>query len=205
VVLVTGHFGAVEFLPPALAFSGRALTAMVHCNSPSLRRILERRAARAGVDLLDPKSNSIIFSALDHLKKGRILITQCDEIDMWRPYRDRSINFLGLEVGLDRSMDILIRKSKAPVVFGLMHRRGRGRYELVLTTPRPRAGGSRPESMGAACLRMLGDEIYNCPSAWYEWKKLRPFLPPIPRTEPHADRRSMRLFGQVGLRAPREA
>ena len=145
-ILVTGHYGALEFLPGALAFRGYPLTAMVHCKTPRLKAVLEDRAARANTKLLDPKSGEVFFQALDHLKQGRVVLTQCDEIDMWRPYRDKSLDFIGLRVPLDRSMDILARKSKAVVVMGLVHRMGHGRYVLEFTNPGRPALGSGGEA-----------------------------------------------------------
>ncbi|MBW2142042.1 MAG: lysophospholipid acyltransferase family protein, partial [Deltaproteobacteria bacterium] len=175
-ILVTGHYGAVEFIPAILSFKGYKVTAMVHCNSKALRRILEERAARLGIKLLDPKSETVFFSAIQHLKEGRILLTQCDEISMWRPYQNRKINFLGLEVGLDRCLDIMARKSRAPVLFGLNHRRGQRRYELVIEQPSGHPATRGLDLVSAQCLTLLESYIYMNPPAWYEWKKLKPFL-----------------------------
>jgi lauroyl/myristoyl acyltransferase len=198
-IVVTGHFGAVEYLPGTLAFRGLPVTVMVHCKSPELRRRLEDHATRAGTRLLDPKAQSTFFQAVDHLKQGRILLTQCDEISMWRPYSDRTVNFLGLNMGLDRSLDLLARKSGAPVVFGLIHRLGEGRYRLTLepVTAGERAAGR--ELVSRACLRRLAENIYAQPAAWYEWKKLAPHLPPPLDAKTHEDSWLHRLPGSVAL------
>ncbi len=177
VIMVTGHFGAVEFLPGALAFRGLPVTVMVHCKTPALRERLEGFAAQAGTMLLDPKAQATFFQAVDHLKRGRILMTQCDEISMWRPYPDRSLDFLGLRLRLDRSLDLLARKSGAAVVFGLVHRLGRGRYRLALEPIAVPGQGARGELVSQACLTRLSENIYANPAAWYEWKKLAQFIP----------------------------
>ncbi len=172
VLMITGHYGAVEFLPCVLAFKGLPVTVLVHCKSAGLRRHMERQASRAGARLLDPKSRSVLFQVLEHLAQGRIVITQCDEIDMWRPYGDRRINFLGQSLPLDRSLDIIARKSAATVLFGLVCRQPKGRFQLALKPVSPsRLGTGRP-LYSAACLQMLAQEIYAAPHAWYEWKKL---------------------------------
>ena len=176
VIMVTGHYGAVEYLPAFLSFQGYQVTAMVHCNSKALREILDQRAARVGIKLLDPKSETVFFPATQHLKEGRILVTQCDEIDMWHPYKNKKINFLGLEMGLDKSLDILARKTRAPVLFGLNHRRGRRRYELVIEDPSQHPAAQGLRLVSAQCLALLESYIYMQPEAWYEWKKLKPFL-----------------------------
>ncbi|MEW5912078.1 MAG: lysophospholipid acyltransferase family protein [Thermodesulfobacteriota bacterium] len=199
VILVTGHYGALEFLPGALAFRGFPLSVMVHCKTPKLKKILEERANRTRTELLDPKSGEVFFQALDHLKRGRVVITQCDEIDMWRPYKDKTINFLGLNVPLDRSMDILARKSKAVVVMGLVHRLGCGRYQVELRQPQ-----THPAARGAAlvsqqCLSVLSSYIYSRPHEWYEWKKLRPFVDANLESRANENSGAQGLFNRVAF------
>lgn len=198
-IVVTGHYGAVEYLPGTLAFRELPVTVMVHCKSPELRRRLEEHATRAGTRLLDPKSQATFFQAVDHLKQGRILLTQCDEINMWRPYPDRTVKFLGLTLGLDRSLDLLARKSGAPVVFGLIHRLGRGRYRLALEPVSAGGRAAGAELVSRACLTRLSESIYAQPAAWYEWKKLAPHLPPPLEAEAHEDNWLQGLSGSVAL------
>jgi len=199
VILVTGHYGAVEFIPGALAFRGYPVTVMVHCKSKVLRDSLELKAMKAGARLLDPKSERVLFSAVEHLRQGRIIVTQCDEIDMWRPHRDRRTRFLGLDMGLDRSLDILARKSGAVVLFGLNHRRGNGRYELVLERPEEHPAARGQSLVSARCLAVLNDNIYSEPGAWYQWKKLKPFVDKNSAGEGNEDRERISLPGQVAF------
>jgi hypothetical protein len=81
------------------------------------------------------------------------------------------INFLGMESGLDRSLDLLARKSRSPVVFGLMHREPRRRYRLrfdLVAAPEKAGRGQ----VARACLDLLCQNIKQEPHAWYEWAKL---------------------------------
>ena len=184
VIMVTGHFGAVEYIPLSLAMLGYPLTTMVHCKSQGLREALEYKASLFNTNLLDPKSESVLFRALQELKEGRVLITQCDELDCWRPYRDRFINFLGLDCGLDRSLDLLARKSRSPVVFGLMHREAGGRYRLKLH-PVTLEGSAPSGQVAHTCLDLLNQNIRQEPEAWYEWSKLIRLIddePPVKNT-----------------------
>lgn len=199
VILVTGHYGALEFLPGVLAFRGYPLSVMVHCKTPHLKQILVERASRTGTELLDPKSGEVFFHALNHLRRGRIVITQCDEIDMWRPYRDKTVDFLGLEMGLDRSMDILARKSKAAVVFGLMHRVGRGRYQLELMRPQEHPVASGVGLVSAQCLSLLSSYIYSQPHEWYEWKKLKSFVDAALEAKAHENTGAQCLFDKMAV------
>ncbi|MGD8502258.1 MAG: hypothetical protein PVH49_01520, partial [Syntrophobacterales bacterium] len=64
VILVTGHFGAVEFLPSILALNGYKVTMVVRFKTKRLKRALNRRAARLGISLLDASNgNGVIFTA----------------------------------------------------------------------------------------------------------------------------------------------
>jgi lauroyl/myristoyl acyltransferase len=182
-VVITGHYGAVEYLPLVLAQRGLAVSTMVHCKTASLRRRLEERAASFGARLLDPKEGSVVFSALQHLRENRLLMTQCDEVEMWRPYPDRELEFLGLSLPLDRALDLLVHKSGAPAVFCLLHRLPGGRHRLEVRPLETRAADGRRRSVSRQCLGLLGRRVVASPEAWYEWKKLDQFLPPLPEAE----------------------
>ena len=198
VIMITGHYGALEFLPGALAFRDYPLSVMVHCKTPRLKAILEERAAGAGTELMDPKSGEVFFTALDHLKRGRILITQCDEINMWRPYKDKTTKFLGHTVPLDRSMDILARKSKAVVLMGLVHRLGGRQYELELLDPAAHPAAQQSRQVSVQCLSVLSEYIFAQPEHWYEWKKLNQFIP-TPQEKVNADKTTERLFDPLAF------
>jgi Kdo2-lipid IVA lauroyltransferase/acyltransferase len=176
VILVTGHFGGLEYLPCTLAFQGLPLTVMVHCRSEELRLRLEERARLCRAHLMDPKTKSTFFEAVEHLRQGRVLVTQCDELDSWHPYPGRRIDFLGLNMGLDRSLDLLARKAGCPVFFGLVHRRGQDAYHLPLQPVTPQITTSGLKLYSAACLQMLNERIAREPQAWYEWRKLAPLV-----------------------------
>lgn len=201
-LLVTGHFGAVEFMPGALGFRGYPVTIMVHCKTPALQKIIEEKAAQSGVELLDPKSGSVFFAAMKALKEGRILITQCDEMDTWRPYKDKRINFLGLDMGLDKSMDVLAKKAGAPVLFGLNHRHGNGTYELVLEKPEAHPAARGHEILSAQCLSVLNSYIYMHPEAWYEWKKIKPLLKNTRREVVDESKKRLGLPGEMAVYSP---
>ncbi|MBT4363333.1 MAG: lysophospholipid acyltransferase family protein [Desulfobacterales bacterium] len=198
-ILVTGHYGAVEFIPGILSILGYPVTVMVHCKSKKLRKVLEEKSRRSGIELLDPKSGSVFFSAVKHLKQGRILITQCDELDMWKTYKNKKINFLGLQVGLDKSLDLLALKSKAPVLFGLNHRLGHNRYELEIENPEMHPSARRHELISTKCLKVLESYIYSHPEAWYEWKKIEPFIKQTGHNINYANKKSFSLSGKMAV------
>lgn len=169
ILLVTGHYGAVEFLPGALAVRGYPVSMICRFQTNRLRESLRERARSVGLELIDADSGNVLLSALQALRKGRILITECDEFDEWRPAPGKEIRFLNCPLTGDRTLDILRKRSGAPVVMGLVQRQGKKRYTLRITPiPSPEV---EAESLSPACLRVLEANIQATPDHWYQWKK----------------------------------
>jgi lauroyl/myristoyl acyltransferase len=176
-ILVTGHFGAIDFLPTVLALKGYGVTMMVRFKTERLKRALSPRADRLGITLLDAtEGEGVIFSALQALKSNQILITECDEFEVWRPYRDRSIQFLGCPSPLDRTLDLFHRRYHSPVIFGLVCRLKRNRYKLRLHSLLDNAQSAQATSISLGALRFLEQYIYMAPHQWYQWKQVRTVL-----------------------------
>jgi lauroyl/myristoyl acyltransferase len=177
VILATGHFGAVEFLPTALALSGYRVTMVVRFKTARLKQALNRRAARLGITLLDAtEGEGVIFSALRALKANQILITECDEFEAWRPHRSRATQFLGFSSPLDRTLDLLQLRYNSPVVLGLVCRARGNRYGLRLHSLN--ATHQRLESAPIAkrAMQILEQYIFLAPDQWYQWQQVRIIL-----------------------------
>ena len=177
VILVTGHFGAVEFLPLFLALKGYPITMVVRFKTPRLKEALVRRGSSVGITLLDANAGEqVIFNALRALKSNQILITECDEFEAWRPYRDRSIQFLGCCSPLDRTIDLFHRRYHSPVIFGLICRLKRNSYKLRLHSLVDNAQHAQSTTASLKALRVLEEYIYMAPHQWYQWKQVRTVL-----------------------------
>lgn len=177
VILVTGHFGAVEFLPLFLALKGYPVTMVVRFKTPRLKRALVRRGSSVGITLLDANAGEkVIFNALQALRSNQILITECDEFKAWRPYRDRSTQFLGCSSPLDRTLDLLHRRHDSPVIFGLVCRLKRNSYKLRLHSLVDEAQNAQTTTISQRALRVLEQYIYMAPHQWYQWKQVRTVL-----------------------------
>lgn len=172
--MVTAHFGAVEFLPLLLALKGYPVTMIVHFKSDRLKQAQQQRADEVGVKLLDPADGpSVLFAALQALKANRILITECDEFAAWRPVSRRFVPFLGFPCPVDRTLDLLHRRYRSPIVMGLACREGKDRYQLPLHVLAGNGEKSLAESIGPRALGVLERYIRATPEQWYQWRKVR--------------------------------
>ena len=172
VILSTGHFGAVEFLPATLALREYPVTMVVNYKTPKLKLALEQIADVLRVELLDVAEGSVIPRALSALRRGRIFITELDEMEAWKPTAHKVMNLFGRRVQLDRSVELLHRRTGAPVLLGLMERVGRQRYQLVLEAPQEHHAAPTGLGPDAQLLKRLEHYIYDAPDHWYIWNEL---------------------------------
>lgn len=173
VILVTGHFGGVEFLPGTLALHDCKLTMMVKYQTEELKRELHERADRANLSLIDCEGANLFYAALECLKRNEILITECDEVDEWSPIRGKATSLLSHQIVLDRSLDMLQRRSRA-LVLTVFVRRLKGRnYVIDINAVDDFAEAREAPSLGTKLLRILERFVYTHPEQWYQWKKFQ--------------------------------
>jgi Kdo2-lipid IVA lauroyltransferase/acyltransferase len=199
IILVTGHYGAVEFLPGALAVRGFPVTMICRFQTNRLKDSLQERAEAVGLQLVDADDGNVVLAAVKALKSGRILITECDEFDEWRPSRNSRVNFLNCSLTGDRTLDILRKRSGAPVVTGLMQRNGGKCYTMHLTPVLTHPGEG--EEAGQACLQVLEGSIQATPAHWYQWKKFAQMLDLQPEAR-HAHQESGYLAPELQVPIP---
>ena len=173
-ILVTGHYGAVEFLPGALAVRGYPVTMICRFQTNRLRESLKERAEAVGLQLVDSDEGNVFLTAIKALRSGRILIIECDEFDEWRSSEGQQVSFLNCHLQGDRTLETLRKRSGAAVATALMQRNGGKKYTLnltpVLTEP------TSADTAGQACLKVLETAIRATPAHWYQWKKLGQML-----------------------------
>jgi len=174
VILVSAHFGGIEFLPVLMALKGYAVAMVVRFKTPRLKQALVPRAEALNIRLIDAgNGDSVLFAALDSLKENRVLITACDEFTAWRPAPRRWAEFLGCSCPLDRTLDILHRRYRSPVLMGLNRRAQGSLYQLNIHEVTAKDGGLGRESLQQNALRILERYICEAPEQWYQWKNVR--------------------------------
>ena len=165
-ILVTGHFGAVEFLPLSLAMNGYKIALICRFKTKKLKEELIKRAREFDVILIDASEPKVIFRALRAIKSGRILITECDEFSEWRPHADKRVSVFGHNMPQDKTLDFLYNRAKVPALMGLM-KRERGGFTLCIDSL---ADGRKDEFLAAGAWNRLENYILSYPQQWYQWK-----------------------------------
>jgi Kdo2-lipid IVA lauroyltransferase/acyltransferase len=203
ILLVTGHFGAVEFLPGALALNGFPTSMICRFQTTRLRKSMGERAKAVGLELIDADDGNIVLAAMKALKQGRILITECDEFDEWRPDPRRHSFFLNCRLTSDRTLDLLQKRSGAKVVTALMRREGKKHYTCNLATVE-NAHFPGHLSLGERCLSVLEDSVEDHPEQWYQWKKFGKLIKSHVKVE-HDNQEPGYLAPEMGLSIPDQA
>lgn len=180
VIVVTGHYGAVEFLPAALGLAGYPAAVIVRPQTPALAASMAKRAALVNLTLIFPENGKVLPAALRALRQGRILITEMDEFEMWRGQEDYHVNFLGFSLPGDRTLDVLQKRSQAPLLTALVHRQAPRRYTVAM---QPMSARQTGQGIGSQCLKHLEQAIWSAPEQWYQWKEFGKLLTTLPVQE----------------------
>jgi lauroyl/myristoyl acyltransferase len=168
-VLVTAHWGAVEFIPWVLHEHGFPTSIILECATARLARSLNQKIANRDTELITTGAGSSIFlRAMQSLKSNRVLMTQCDEVDAWRKRRTQTIHLFGRELFFDNTIDVLSHRSGAPVVAAFLKRSAGNRYTLILEDVSVERS---PQSRARECLELWQKYVSSYPEQWYQWKK----------------------------------
>jgi len=175
VILVTGHYGAIEYIPVLMAIHGLPVSMIAKFKTQALKKRAICMAGEYGGTIIDAsEKGNIIRVAIDELKKNRVIVTQCDEISEWRPSPYEAMTFLGKRTGADRTLTLLQKRTDAAIVFGVLQRESLDSYKLIvhdLDEMREMISDPQGLSHGAVVLKCLESYIYRDPAQWYEWKK----------------------------------
>ena len=169
-IFVTGHFGAVEYIPLYLAAKGYRPSMILRFKTKELKTALVEKSKSVDLELIDADSPNVLFKALNAIKRGRILITMCDEVHSWRPCRKENTHLFGRPIPKDRTLDLLYKRSKAPMCFGIIQRKKNG-YDLSV---HPVADGEEVCSACEASWNLLERYVYRNPDQWYQWPNFYP-------------------------------
>ena len=169
VIAVTAHWGAVELIPPYLVGRGYPVSVVLETRTPRLRRALERLSAGRDVELIIASRGDLVLDRIfGALRKGRVLITQVDEVDAWRKRRSRTIELFGASLFFDHSLDFIAKRSGAASV-GIFCKRSEAlSYSLDCESIAPDPAS---EDVAVKALKLWERYTLDAPEQWYQWKK----------------------------------
>lgn len=176
VIIVTGHYGAIEYIPTLLAVNNFTISMIAKFKTEQLRKKVFSQAKKYNIRLIDAENTgNVIRTAIKELNENRILVTECDEIEEWRPSGKERTSFLGKKTCLDRTINVIQKRTRAEVVFAIIHRYSLSRYKLIMYAYEDMLkmlyGISSSSSVGEAVLKFLEQFIYYHPEQWYQWQK----------------------------------
>jgi KDO2-lipid IV(A) lauroyltransferase len=173
VLFVTGHYGGIEYMPVYLAMNGYPISVIAKFATNQLKAALLRRTEPFGLRIIDAaQKEGTLRSVFTDLKANRVVFIECDEIEEWKPSEWERISFLGRQVGLDKTINVLQKRTQAEVIFGILHRVSLTKYVLVLEnlTEIKYYAKHRAVSAAEAILKRFERYIYAHPEGWYQWK-----------------------------------
>jgi len=173
ILFVTGHFGGIEYIPIFLSLSGYPVSVIIKCATDHLKEKLHARARELAIRVIDADQENILGSVLRDLKENRVVFIECDEIEEWKPSKKERISFLGRTIGVDKTINLIQRRSGAQVVFGLLHRVSLQKYSFIIQNHEDilETGPVTVSSIGASLLKVFERYVWQHPDRWYQWKK----------------------------------
>ena len=175
VIVVTGHYGAIEYIPTLLAVNNFAISMIAKFKTEQLKKKVFSQAKKYNIRLIDAeKTGNVIRTAIKELKENRILVTECDEIEEWRLSQKERTSFLGKKTCLDRTINVIQKRTGAEIVFVIIHRYNMNKYKLIMHSYEDMLqvlDVIAPPSVGETVLKILEKYIYSNPEQWYQWKK----------------------------------
>ena len=177
ILFVTGHFGGIEYIPIFLCSHGYPVSVIIKCATDQLKERLHARARELSIRVIDADEENILGSVIRDLKENRIVFIECDEIEEWKPSKTEAISFLGKRIAVDKTINLIQRRSGAQVIFGLMHRVSLEKYSFVIQGHQEILGQGplSVSSVGAGLLKAFEHYLWQYPDRWYQWKKFSEF------------------------------
>jgi lauroyl/myristoyl acyltransferase len=173
ILFVTGHFGGIEYIPIFLSLHGYPISVIIKCATDQLKERLHQRARELGIKVIDAGKENVLGAVIRELKANRVVFIECDEIEEWKPSKTEKMSFLGRGIGVDKTINLIQRRSGAQVVFGLLHRVSLEKYSFIVRSYQDvmEKGPVPASSVGAGLLKVFERYVWQYPDRWYQWKK----------------------------------
>ena len=176
VVLVTGHFGAVEYLPLALHLKHYPVSIIMCFQTEQLRKSVAEKASQGNVEIIDGHSPDVFSQAISAIRRGRILLTECDEFDVWKTHKDKTMDAFGGRILIDKSVEVLCRRTGARVLASFMLRTEKGYHLSIVPITET---DEKKTDLAASILKVFESFVMSFPDQWYQWKKFHKMRPEV--------------------------
>jgi Kdo2-lipid IVA lauroyltransferase/acyltransferase len=172
VLLFTGHYGSVEYLPLFFALNGHKTSIIAEFSSQWLKERSLDYARRYGINVINATTTTNGMQEIfKDLKNGRIVIFLIDEFKYWQKAPQGTVTFLNREMPFFRGLGTITKGCLhygIPFYFGALLRLGND-YEFyakkLSSLPLP------AENLARQALSCLQEEIVKKPDQWYQWPK----------------------------------
>ena len=170
VILMAGHFGNWELIPPWLAVNGyQMVTVAQRQKNRGANRFFVEYREKAGTSPVYPGSSA--SNMISTLRAGKILILACDQN---AGKRGEFVDFFGHPASSPRGPDVFHQKTGAPVIAAFCQREQDGSYTIRFDKL-PDSNGS--ESVMERFTALLEKEIRQRPEQYF-WFHRRWKTPP---------------------------
>jgi Kdo2-lipid IVA lauroyltransferase/acyltransferase len=173
IILITAHFGAVEFLPGILASLKYPVNITVKFNTQKLKKVLENRAKKVNINIIDCSvRHNIPLIASKCLKKNEIFITECDEVKSWIKDKKRTTQLFNKTVYLNKMIDVIARRTNAVVLAAFVRRTTEDHFIVEISNVKKLNSYQTEfqESLENKMLKLFQIYVKKYPDQWYEWK-----------------------------------
>ena len=173
VLFVTGHYGGIEYIPIFLALKQYPISVIAKFKTKELKDTLHRKTDGLGLRIIDAdKKNRVLCNVIKELRANRIIFIECDEIEEWKPSQKEKISFLGKMIGVDKTINLIHRRTGAAIIFGILHRYSLRNYKFIIENYQDMILrlDKTPFSIGEVVLKSFEKYIYSNPEEWYQWK-----------------------------------
>ncbi len=126
-----------------------------------------------GLQLIDTdRERNVSGSVVRALRENRVVFIECDEIEKWKQSQNEKMLFLGKTIGVDRTINLMHKRTGAELVFGLLHRFNTRKYRLIIESYEDMLSklGKRHSSVGKLVLKTFEQYVYAHPEQWYIWE-----------------------------------
>ena len=173
VLFVTGHYGGIEYIPIFLTLKGYPMSVIARFATKQLKEVTYLQTKDLGLQLIDTERESNVWgSVIRALRENRVVFIECDEIEKWKQSQNEKMLFLGKTIGVDKTINLIQRRTKAEVVFGVLHRFNSRKYRLIIESYEDMLSklGKRRSSVGKLILKTFEQYVYAHPEQWYIWE-----------------------------------